>query len=40
MLYRVLRCQFCNRKLAEANGTFGLCIKCPKCKNINRFTSV
>lgn len=40
MLYHALRCRCCNRKLADATGNFGIAIKCPRCKYINRFNTV
>lgn len=40
MLYKELRCQLCNRKLAEAIGKYGIAIKCPRCKFLNQFKTV
>ncbi|ORF03585.1 hypothetical protein BGI05_02355 [Snodgrassella alvi] len=37
MHFKVLRCQSCNRKLAEAEGKFRIAIKCNRCKYINHF---
>ena len=35
--YRELRCQCCNRKLAEAAGQYTVSIRCRRCGNFNRF---
>ena len=33
----VLRCEICQRKLAEAFGKYHIFIKCVRCKNLNSF---
>ena len=33
----VLRCEICQRKLAEAVGKYHIFIKCVRCKNLNSF---
>ncbi|SSY80286.1 Com family DNA-binding transcriptional regulator [Alysiella crassa] len=36
-MYRELRCQNCNKKLANAAGVFEISIKCARCKSLNFF---
>ncbi|MFC2416875.1 MAG: Com family DNA-binding transcriptional regulator [Eikenella corrodens] len=36
-IYRELRCQCCNRKLAEAQGKYIISIRCRRCGSFNRF---
>ncbi|WP_100139258.1 Com family DNA-binding transcriptional regulator [Snodgrassella alvi] len=37
-MYRELRCQSCNKKLAEAVEYYGLVVKCCRCKFLNKFS--
>ncbi|MCX8749216.1 MULTISPECIES: Com family DNA-binding transcriptional regulator [Snodgrassella] len=37
MFFKILRCQSCNRKLAEVEGIFRILIKCNRCKVVNNF---
>ncbi|WP_084693600.1 Com family DNA-binding transcriptional regulator [Alysiella crassa] len=40
MVYRELRCQSCNRKLANAAGVFDISIKCTRCNALNNFKNL
>lgn len=40
MSYQELRCQQCNRKLANATGKFEISIKCNRCKSLNCFKNL
>lgn len=35
MMYRELRCKFCNKLLGKGDGH--VVIKCPRCKKLNKF---